>query len=165
MKSVWEVPKIPWTLWETPVSTSSYIFVAVAIAIAGPFQITGLWSELTTYDSNFKLGHKEKLSIKSLTPRLSDFSPHCCRERHYFFEVVFSPARSASLHDSQNLHSRSLYTCLILCQHLMATTNLFPMLLERKHQNSIDLLSTSSVRKKNVYHFPQVCSMCSMCSM
>ena len=59
----------------------------VVSAAASASEIDNLWSELSAYDCNFEVGHQDKLLIKSLTPRLSEFFAHCCRERHYFFEI------------------------------------------------------------------------------
>lgn len=41
-----------------------------------------LWSSLSAVDSAFQLHHTDKLEAKSLTPRLTEFMSHCCRERH-----------------------------------------------------------------------------------
>ena len=38
-------------------------------------------------DSEFSLEHAEKVSAKLLTQGLNTFMSHCCRERHYFFEI------------------------------------------------------------------------------
>ena len=46
-----------------------------------------LWKELQKIDPDFQLPHTHSLSAKSLTPRLVEVFQHCCRERHYFFEI------------------------------------------------------------------------------
>ena len=35
----------------------------------------------------FNLQTSDKVSQKSLTPALKEFISHCCRERHYCFEI------------------------------------------------------------------------------
>ena len=46
-----------------------------------------LWKELSVIDPDFKITHDASVSAKDLTPRLVEMFHHCCRERHYFFEV------------------------------------------------------------------------------
>ena len=38
-------------------------------------------------DPDFNLSYTDKISVKVLTPKLKQFLTHCCRQRHYFFEV------------------------------------------------------------------------------
>ena len=52
-----------------------------------PSEIESLWSSLLLVDASFDLQPSDKLSQKSLTPALKEFMSHCCRERHYFFEI------------------------------------------------------------------------------
>lgn len=55
---------------------------------ATPAEISDLWTALLSIDTHFSLAHSIKCSAKDLTSRLSEFMTHCCRERHYFFDVL-----------------------------------------------------------------------------
>ena len=59
------------------------VFVA-----ATPAEIDDLWSALLSVDTQFSLARTDKCSVKDLTSNLSEFMTHCCRERHYFFDVL-----------------------------------------------------------------------------
>ena len=55
---------------------------------ATPAEITDLWTALLSIDTHFSLTHSSKCSAKDLTSQLSEFITHCCRERHYFFDIL-----------------------------------------------------------------------------
>ena len=50
-------------------------------------EICQLWSSLRKVDPAFCLDHTDKVSTKSLTPKMNGFISHCCCQRYYFFEV------------------------------------------------------------------------------
>ena len=50
-------------------------------------ELDDLWKCLSFIDSEFTLQHGDKVSDKQLTPLIKEFMAHCCRQRHYFFEV------------------------------------------------------------------------------
>ena len=54
---------------------------------AAPSDLDDVWKCLSFIDSDFSLQHSDKVSDKLLTPLIREFMSHCCRERHYFFEV------------------------------------------------------------------------------
>ena len=54
---------------------------------AAPTSLSNLWDSLVLLDSEFSLNHTDKVSAKVLTQGLKTFMSHCCRERHYFFEI------------------------------------------------------------------------------
>ena len=54
---------------------------------AQPDELCQLWSTLKKIDPSFTIEHSDKVSVKSLTPKLKEFLSHCCNQRHYFFEI------------------------------------------------------------------------------
>ena len=46
-----------------------------------------LWSTLKEIDPEFNLLHTDKISRKKLSSTLQAYLKHCCRERHYFFDI------------------------------------------------------------------------------
>lgn len=55
---------------------------------ATPAETNDLWTALLSIDAHFPLAHSSKCSAKDLISQLSKFVAHCCRERHYFFDVL-----------------------------------------------------------------------------
>ena len=55
---------------------------------ATPAETNDFWTALLSIDAHFPLAHSSKCSAKDLTSQLSKFVAHCCRERHYFFDVL-----------------------------------------------------------------------------
>lgn len=54
---------------------------------ASDHEIDALWSQLKEIDGEFELGHSDKIPRRKVTQGLEAFLKHCCRERHYFFEI------------------------------------------------------------------------------
>ena len=50
-------------------------------------EIDELWSQVKEIDSSFELSHSDKMPRRKVTAGLEAFLKHCCRERHYFFEI------------------------------------------------------------------------------
>ena len=50
-------------------------------------EISDLWAVLRQIDPEFDRQHTDKVSQRLLSPLLKKIISHCCRERHYFFEV------------------------------------------------------------------------------
>ena len=50
-------------------------------------ELNDLWKNWSFINSGFTLQHSDKVSDKLLTPLIKEFMTHCCRERHYFFEI------------------------------------------------------------------------------
>lgn len=46
-----------------------------------------VWASLLRIDPEFHLHYSDKISPKVITPRLEQLFLHCCRQRHYFFEI------------------------------------------------------------------------------
>lgn len=55
---------------------------------ASPSELDEFWTALLSLDSTFQLKHSSKVCAKDLTPSLVEFFTHCCRERHYFFDIL-----------------------------------------------------------------------------
>jgi len=49
--------------------------------------LTELWSTLKEINSEFNPLHTDKISRKTLSATLQLYLKHCCRERHYFFDI------------------------------------------------------------------------------
>ena len=49
--------------------------------------LTELWSMLKEIDPEFNLLHNDKISRKKLSSTLQTYLKHCCRKRHYFFDI------------------------------------------------------------------------------
>ena len=50
--------------------------------------LNDFWTDLLSLDHEFQALHSKKISASDLTPPLSNFFEHCCRERHYFFDIL-----------------------------------------------------------------------------
>lgn len=50
-------------------------------------EIDNLWSQLKEINEEFELGHSDKIPRRKVKVGLEAFLKHCCRERHYFFEI------------------------------------------------------------------------------
>ena len=78
---------------------------------ATPAEISDLWTALLSIDTHFSLAHSSKCSAKDLTSQLSEFMTHCCRERHYFFDVLKCGASECQVCDPPRL-PESVFTSL-----------------------------------------------------
>ena len=56
-------------------------------AAASEAEISDLWSQLKEIDPEFDLCPTDKIPRKKVTQNLQAFLKHCCRERHYFFDI------------------------------------------------------------------------------
>ena len=54
---------------------------------ASEAEISDLWSQLKEIDPEFDLSPTDKIPRKKVTQNLQAFLKHCCRERHYFFDI------------------------------------------------------------------------------
>ena len=54
---------------------------------ASEAEIGDLWSQLKEMDPEYDLSPTDKLPRKKVTENLQAFLKHCCRERHYFFDI------------------------------------------------------------------------------
>ena len=61
-------------------------FKVFTAASAG--ELDAFWTALLAIDKEFRLNHSDKVSAKDLTPLLNQFFTHCCRQRHYFFDIL-----------------------------------------------------------------------------
>ena len=59
----------------------------IAGASATEADISELWSCLQQIDPEFVLCPTDKITHKKLPQKLQAFLKHCCRERHYFFDI------------------------------------------------------------------------------
>ena len=55
---------------------------------ATPAEISDFWTALLSIDTHFSLTLSSKCSAKDLTSQLLEFMTHCCKERHYFFDIL-----------------------------------------------------------------------------
>ena len=55
---------------------------------ASAAEIDSLWSSLLAIDHEMRLRHDDKITAKDLSPALADFMAHCCKQRHYFFDIL-----------------------------------------------------------------------------
>eukprot|EP00731_Ephydatia_muelleri_P010010 Em0005g596a len=55
---------------------------------ASAAEIDSLWSSLLAIDHEMRLRHDDKITAKDLSPALADFMSHCCKQRHYFFDIL-----------------------------------------------------------------------------
>lgn len=51
-------------------------------------ELDALWAALLAIDMEFNLRHSEKVTANDLTSQLNSFFTHCCRQRHYFFDII-----------------------------------------------------------------------------
>ena len=50
-------------------------------------EVSDLWSQMKEFDPEFDLSPTDKIPRKKVTQNLQAFLKHCCRERHYFFDI------------------------------------------------------------------------------
>ena len=55
---------------------------------ASASEMDDFWTAVLAIDVEFKLYYSTKISAKDLTPALAEFFGHCCRQRHYFFDIL-----------------------------------------------------------------------------
>ena len=55
---------------------------------ASTFQMDEFWTVLLALDKEFKLSHRDKVSAKNLTPTLTAFITHCCKQWHYTAKTI-----------------------------------------------------------------------------
>lgn len=55
---------------------------------ASAAEIDSLWNSLLAIDHEMRLRHDDKITAKNLSPALADFMAHCCKQRHYFFDIL-----------------------------------------------------------------------------
>ena len=48
----------------------------------------GLWTAFLALDQEFQYGHSDKISAKDIPFDLARFISHCCKLRHYFFDIL-----------------------------------------------------------------------------
>ena len=51
-------------------------------------ELDELWTSLAVIDKEFQVRHNEKINAKNLSKGVAEFLSHCCRERHYFFDIL-----------------------------------------------------------------------------
>ncbi|CAB4040071.1 Hypothetical predicted protein, partial [Paramuricea clavata] len=51
-------------------------------------ELDEFWTSLSALDEEFHLGHDEKVNTTNVTQGVKEFLLHCCRERHYFFDIL-----------------------------------------------------------------------------
>ena len=54
---------------------------------ASEAEINDLWTQLKEIDPEFDLSPTDSIPRKKITPNLQAFLKHCCRERHYVFDI------------------------------------------------------------------------------
>ena len=59
---------------------------SVGTAASGE-EISALWSQLKEIDPEFDLSPTDKIPRRKVTENIQSFLKHCCRERHYFFDI------------------------------------------------------------------------------
>ena len=55
---------------------------------AADTELDELWTALPAIDAEFPLSRKDKVCAKDLSLSLSQFTSHCCRQRHYVFDIL-----------------------------------------------------------------------------
>ena len=51
-------------------------------------ELDAFWTVLLAVDKEFHLCYTDSICAKDLTPQLAEFLAHCCRQRHYFFDIL-----------------------------------------------------------------------------
>ena len=51
-------------------------------------ELDELWTSLFVIDKEFQVRHNKKINAKNLSHGVAEFLSHCCRERHYFFDIL-----------------------------------------------------------------------------
>ena len=51
-------------------------------------ELDTFWTSLLAVDAEFQLRYIDSISAKDVRPCLAEFLAHCCRQRHYFFDIL-----------------------------------------------------------------------------
>ncbi|KAL5496676.1 hypothetical protein EMCRGX_G013014 [Ephydatia muelleri] len=51
-------------------------------------KLDDLWTSIFSIDQEFPYSQSDKLSGKDLTSQLVEFMSHCCKQRHYYFDIL-----------------------------------------------------------------------------
>ena len=51
-------------------------------------ELNDLWTSILSIDQEFSLSKEDKVSAKDLPLNLTNFISHCCKQRHYFFDIL-----------------------------------------------------------------------------
>ena len=51
-------------------------------------ELDTFWTSLLAVDAEFQLRYTDSISAKDVRPCLAEFLAHCCRQRHYFFDIL-----------------------------------------------------------------------------
>ena len=51
-------------------------------------ELDAFWIVLLAVDNEFHLRYTDSICAKYLTPHLAEFLAHCCRQRHYLFDIL-----------------------------------------------------------------------------
>ena len=79
------------------------------------------WTVLLAVDKEFHLRYTDSICAKDLSPHLAEFLAHCCRQRHYFFDILKCGKSDCKLHNCLPLSSLNWGISLTLFQALMIT--------------------------------------------
>ena len=73
-------------------------------------ELDEFWTSLSAIDEEFQLRHNEKMNAKSVTPGVVEFLSHCCRERHYFFDILKCGCQECAICSTPTLRYKSCTT-------------------------------------------------------
>ena len=48
-------------------------------------ELNDLWTAILSIDQEFTFSKEDKVSAKNISPELTNFISHCCKQRHYLF--------------------------------------------------------------------------------
>ena len=51
-------------------------------------ELDDLWTSILSIDQEFPYSRSDKFSAKDLTSQLVEFMSHCCKQRHYYFDIL-----------------------------------------------------------------------------